>query len=258
MIALLLLLLALPAIAEPLSENQSRFGVITGDVGLLTQGADHWIEPHDGLPLEPGDHIRTGEDGVVELAMSENALWILQPGTEVVVEHTDLNAGRLDLAEGRLIGKVDSARTAGTVQHWEFNTPAAVVAIRGTEIGLWASKEEGTHLGVFEGKVDMQGAETAEGPQPVTEIQVGKEAVARRGRPVQAASKYSPTMSLLAGKRRDMQHRQQVIENTWSPFTPTLRTELRKKFVAAPAKHRPKPRVVPRKPRHPVNPPPSS
>lgn len=250
MIFLMLLMLALPVWAEPLDENQSRFGVITGDVGLLTQGADHWIEPHEGLPLEPGDHIRTGEDGTVELVMSDNALWIVQPKTDVVVEHTEINSGHLDLADGRIIGKVDSKRTAGTVQDWEFDTPAAVLAVRGTEFGITATKQEGTHLGVFEGKVDFQPAETAEGTQPVTEVPAGRETVSSRGHPIQTFTKFTPVMSSLASLRQVLRSRQKVIEDTWSPFTPTVRKELRRKFVSVPPKHHYVRKAAPRKPRH--------
>jgi hypothetical protein len=250
MIAILLLILALPVCAEPLAENQARCGVMTGDVGLLSQGAENWIEPHEGLPLEPGDHVRTGEDGTVELVMSDNALWILQPKSEVIVEHTETNAGHLDLADGRLIGRVDSGRTAGTVQEWEFDTPAAVVAIRGTEFGLSASRQEGTHLGVFEGKVDMQAAETAAGPQPVTEVQTGHESVAQRGRPIQTFTKFSAGMSSLAVRRQTVRSRQKVIQDTWSPFTPSVRKELRRKYVSVPPKHHYTRRSVPRTPRH--------
>ena len=84
MIALLILLLAAPLYADTLAENQARFGVITGDVGLLSQGAPEWIEPHEGLPIEPGDHIRTGEDGQAELIMSDKAVWVLEPQTDLV------------------------------------------------------------------------------------------------------------------------------------------------------------------------------
>ena len=74
MIFLFLLLIASPLCADTLAENQARFGVITGDVGLLSLGAVDWIEPHEGLPIEPGDRIRTGEDGTVEVIMGENIL----------------------------------------------------------------------------------------------------------------------------------------------------------------------------------------
>src|SRR5262249_19348733 len=102
MIFLLLFLLVLPVCAEELSENQARFGVITGDVGLLSQGASEWIEPHEGLPLEPGDHIRTGEDARVEILPGPNALWVLEPESEMGVEHMEANAGRFNLSSGTL------------------------------------------------------------------------------------------------------------------------------------------------------------
>jgi len=250
MILFVLLILALPLCAEPLSENQSRFGVITGDVGLLTQGADDWIEPHEGLPLEPGDHIRTGENGTVELVMSDNALWVLEPQTEVVMEHTETNAGLLDLFDGHLFGTVDSKRAAGSIQRWEFHTPAAVVAVRGTLFGITASKQEGTHLGVFAGNVDVQPAETAEGPQPVTEVPSGHETVARRGRPIQTFTKFSAMMSTLAARRTAVLRRQKVIQDTWSSFTPSVRKELRGRYVSPPPKHRSIRRSVPRPRRH--------
>ncbi len=247
MIALIILLLAAPVFAEPLTENQARFGVITGDVGLLTQGAMDWIEPHEGLPIEPGDHIRTGEDGRVEILLSENALWMLEPESELVTEHMDTDTGRFNLSSGTLMGKVDSERTAGTVQRWEFNTPAAVAAIRGTEFILECSKTEGTRLGVFEGTVDLEPAETAAGLQPPVEVPMGHEAVAKRGRPIQTLKTFSPRMRAWSTALPAFRRRQKQIQNTWSPFTPTVRQELRLKFVKALPKAKPRPRPVKRK-----------
>jgi hypothetical protein len=222
--------------ADPLAENQARFGVITGDVGFLSQGAPEWIEPHEGLPIEPGDRVRTGEDGHVEFLMSENALWILEPETEVETEHMEANAGRLNLLSGALLGKVDSARVAGVVQRWEFNTPVSVAAVRGTEFALQFSKAEGSRLGVFEGTVELQPAETAEGLQPPSRVAAGQEAYAARGKPIKMLAKFSPLMQTLAAKRALIGRRQTQIQNTWSPFTTTVRSEARKKFVAAPPK----------------------
>ena len=227
---------SLIAHADPLAENQARIGVITGDVGLLTQGAPEWIEPHEGLPIEPGDRIRTGEDGRIELIMGENVLWTLEPETEVETEHMELNAGRLNLTSGSLLGKVDSARAAGVAQRWDFNTPMAVAAVRGTEFALQFSKGEGSHLGVFEGTVELEPAETAEGLQPPVRVNAGQEAVAARGKPIRMLGKFSPSIQSLSAKRVILERRQNQIQNTWSPFTTTVRAETRKKFVAAPPK----------------------
>jgi hypothetical protein len=224
--------------SESLAETQARFGVITGDVGLLTQGAVEWIEPHEGLPLEVGDRIRTGEDGRVELIASENALWVLEPETEVVSEQMGTHAGRLNLSSGTLLGQVDSARTAGTPQRWEFNTPVAVVAVRGTEFAIEVAPRQSTRLGVFEGEVEMQAAETAEGlPAPVR-VGSGQEAFLRRGRGSIMLSKFGPRMEHLARWRGGLRQRQARIQRTWSPHTPIVRQELRRKFVAPAPKRR--------------------
>jgi hypothetical protein len=186
--------------ADPLAENQARFGVITGDVGLLTQGALEWIEPHEGLPLEVGDHIRTGEDGRVELIMSDNAVWVLEPESDVIAEHMETNVGRLNLSSGTLMGRLDSARAAGIPQSWEFNTPAFVIAVRGTEFALQASQAAGSRLAVFEGEVELAPAETAEGLQPPFRVTAGQEALLKRGKAVHTSSQFSPAMKIMAGK----------------------------------------------------------
>ncbi len=230
------LLLSNPLDAEPLAENQARLGVITGDVGFLSQGALEWIEPHEGLPLEPGDRIRTGEDGQVELVLSENVVWILESQTELVAEDMEINSGRFNLTTGGVLGKVDSKRSAGVPQKWEFNTPASVIAIRGTEFALDYTRAEGSHLGVFEGTVELEPAETAQGRQPPVPITAGHEAVIQHGRPIQTTTKFSPRMQARLNGRSYLAGRLRHIQNTWSPFTPTVRTELRRKFVSPPPK----------------------
>jgi len=228
--------------SDDLAETQARFGMITGDVGLLAQGAKDWIEPHEGLPIEIGDEIRTGEDGRVELVLSDNAVWLLESESHVVAERMDTNTGRLQLSSGTLVGKVDTARVAGTVQRWEFDTPAAVASVHGTEFGLVVSKKEGTHLGVFEGIVDLEPAETAEGLQPPIQVASGHEGVSKRGRPIQTLGKFGPAMQAIAAAVPAFRRRVRQIQNTWSPFTPATRLEARRKFVAIV----PKSKAIPR------------
>jgi hypothetical protein len=241
-----LLLLAYPLFADPLAETQARFGVITGDVGLLSQGAAEWIAPHEGLPIETGDQIRTGEDGRVEILLSENAAWRLEPETILATESMSTHAGRFSLSSGTLLGTVDSARVAGIVQRWEFNTPAALVSVHGTQFAITVSKPQGTSLGVFEGMVELAPAETAEGLQPPVQVSQGHVATLKRGQVVRTVNGLTPEMQRLKLPMSAFRRRQIQIENTWSPFTTTVRADLRKKFVAPPQKtQRAKPRPKP-------------
>ncbi len=230
--------------AEPLAESQSRFGQITGDVGLLSLGASEWVEPHEGLPIESGDHVRTGEDGTVEIIASEHALWVMQPETDLVAERMDNRGGRLNLSNGVLLGKVDSAH-APAGQNWEFNTPAAICGVRGTEFALDVSREEGTRLGVFEGEVDMQPAEGAVGNAVPVRIRAQQEGFLARGKPLVQLDRFSPRMSAHVARRADLRTRQLRVQRVWSPFTTAVRLESRKKFIAPAPK---RPAVRPRPP----------
>lgn len=222
--------------AEIPSENQARFGEVIGDVGLLTQGALEWIVPHEGLPIESGDQIRTGEEGKVELILSENAMWTLESETQVAMERTDANSGRLTLSSGTLLGRVDSAKAAGVSQRWEFNTPMAVIAVRGTEFAIEAIPSMATRLGVFEGEVDMQPAETAEGLPPPIRIAAGNEGLLWRGKTAlrQVLGERMRGIDRIGRPRLRERHRR--IQQTWSPYTPLVRGDLRKRFVAPPPK----------------------
>jgi len=214
-----------------LAENQSRFGVITGDVGLLSQGAREWIVPHEGLPIEVGDHIRTGEDGQVEIIVSQNALWMLRPGTDIVMEHTETNAGQLDISQGVLLGKVDSGRVAAA-QHWEFNTPTAVCAVRGTEFAIDVPQKQESHLGVFEGNVEMRPAEGASGEFPPVRVPTGQEGVLQRGKTIKLLKKFSPVLQQPYKDRILVEEALARNQRTWSPYTHDVRQELRRRFVA--------------------------
>ena len=234
---------------DTLADVQARFGIISGDVGLLAQGAKEWIAPHEGLPIEPGDEIRTGEDGRVELIMSDNALWLPSPKVTSKPNTSTPTPSTPQFIVGNLDGgEVDSERAASTVQRWEFNTPAAVIAIRGTEFAIEFSKKNGARLGVFEGTVGLAPAETAEGQQPPIDVDAGHEAIVKRGRPIQTTTKFSPSMKVIAAALPAFRRRLREVQHTWSPFTPDVRAEARKRFVAPPPKpihHRPPVRKSP-------------
>lgn len=219
--------------ADPLAEVQARFGAVTGDVQLLSQGARDWIDAHEGLPIESGDEIQTGDDGVAEIVLSENVLWVMQPDTHIVTEHMETGRGRLSLPVGVLLGKVDSKRIA-VPQRWEFNMPTAACAVRGTEFALDVSQPREAHIGVFEGAVEIQAAESATGEQPSVRLEAVQEAVAPQKGAIRKSVRLSARMQTYAQKRRDLESRLLRVQNTWSPYTEPVRIEIRRKYVPPP------------------------
>jgi hypothetical protein len=243
----ILLMLCVSAHAvEPgqLAENQSRFGVIEGDVGFLPLGAKEWQVPHEGLPFEPGDHIRTADNSRVELQITNNVLWVLDPESEAVVEDASDHEGRVDLVEGTILGIVDTSRISNT-QHWVLNTPAATVVVHGTQFALTFSVKDGSRLGVFQGEVEMQAAESAAGDSLPIRVAANEEGRVTRSHPAPAKYPFSPVMRALRERRQELKRRQARVQEDWSYWNPADRSALRKKYVAPPPKARPtRPRVL--------------
>lgn len=236
---------------DPLTENQARFGELKGTVEVLSQGASKWIEAHKELPLETGDQVRVGDDGEADISVSQHALWALQPNSHIIVGHTESNSGRITLTSGDLLGKVDAP--AEIPQAWEFETPTAVCAVRGTEFALHYAEAEGTHLGVVKGTMDMRPAETATQTFEPVSVRVNEEGVALRGKPLQRLPHFSPVMEKHLPQFVEVRRRAQRNRHEWSPHTVGFRQELRRKFVApvkpAPKVNRP-PRLLRRRPPH--------
>lgn len=222
-----------------LADNQSRFGVIQGDAGFLSQGAKAWQEPHIGLPFEPGDHLRTADDSRIELQMSDKMLMVLEPDSEAVVEFASDRAGRVDLVEGTLLGIVDPAADAVT-QDWEIDTPAATLMVhRASEFALQFSPTEGTHVGVFAGEVELQPAESAAGEGKAIRLTANQEARVTRKQPIPKVIALEAVMRAYRDRKAEMKRRQQRVELDWSVWNPQDRKALRAKYVAAPPKPKP-------------------
>lgn len=230
-------------INDTLAESQARFGQVAGQVMVLPQGAADWVEAQRDMPIEPGDHIRTGEESSAEIRLSGDVLWVLEAESDFVPERTTVQSGRFNLSHGSVLGKVDSDR-APRPQHWEFNTPSAVCAVRGTEFAIVATREAGTRLAVFEGEVEMREAETAQGEGKPFRIEARQEGFAQRGKAIQVLKAFSPMMIERTKRRNDLRARFKKNQDTWSPITPAVRKDFRGKFVS-PKNKLPKRRVLP-------------
>jgi hypothetical protein len=216
--------------ADSIAENQARFGKVTGTVQVLSQGVSHWVDAHVDLPIEVGDQIHVDEDSEAELSITKNALWILQPDTDVIIGHTTTQDGQLTLSQGMLLGKFEPASN-GLTGTWEFNTPLGVCAVRGTEFAIEYIDKGGTHLAVFKGAVDLQPAETASQTFPFVTVNTHQEGVLRSGGAVKISNTFSPTILSAQGHLRQLQKRFNEIAHVWSPLTEEYRKALRAKFV---------------------------
>jgi hypothetical protein len=227
----------MPAIADPLAVNQARFGNVHGTVKILPQGAADWLEARIDLPIEAGDQIQVDEESDVEMIISDSALWIVEGPAELIVGRTTPQEGHISLRNGTLFGKVESSNVQ--VGNWVFETPAGVCAVRGTEFVITHSTEDGTHLGVFKGVVEIKPAESATEEFPPILIHAREEGVIQRKMPLKKLASFSPTIKERATRLPKLQKRFREAGQVYSPFTEVYRKELRGKVVPPTPKQKP-------------------
>ncbi|MBN2719862.1 MAG: FecR domain-containing protein [Proteobacteria bacterium] len=149
--------------AEGLSELVSRDSAASRGAGILFREGDvrirresnpQWQEPGqaDRL-LRPGDSIRTGKGGSVELRlMADGSRVDVGPETSFKVEDEDT----VCLDFGKVLFDIRNW-LEGKKRRFEVRTPAAVCAVRGTRFGVFTDPGGKSTLFVLEGEVEFAG-----------------------------------------------------------------------------------------------------
>jgi hypothetical protein len=143
------------------------FSITEGDVFVLKAGTDSWIEAEVGMSLEAGDSIKTGDDGSAEITFFDGSTIELQAGTQIRIASLDISrdARSTIITLEQIIGTTISRVTKilDPASRYEVETPAGVVAVRGSAVRIhvtedgttWTTNLEGVIWGVGEG-VELQ------------------------------------------------------------------------------------------------------
>lgn len=125
-----------------------------GSVKIRRNGTVNWISAKVGMPLRERDGIRTFVESEAELETSEGT--IMKVGENSTLElskfQQDENTqnSKVKIMNGNVISNVK--KLVSTSSSFEFETPTATAAIRGTIIGIDVNKEA-TNVKVYEGRV---------------------------------------------------------------------------------------------------------
>lgn len=121
---------ALPAIAWAAS---GQFTFVTGQVALVKSNGSR-IVPARGTPVDPGDRIETGADGMAQLAMVDQARLSLRPSTQFVIEQYARDAAGEEGAVLSLVKGTLRAFTGLIVRRdrYVMKTRVASIGIRGS------------------------------------------------------------------------------------------------------------------------------
>jgi hypothetical protein len=134
-------LFALLALTVPALAANPAAGVVTsvsGKVTIYELGADKGAELKLASPLHAGDRIKTGANGKAVLVLSDGTRLNVNYNTDITLRDKD-SSGKsgargivsIKIALGELWAKVTKKDSK-----LEFDTPAAVAAVKGTEPGF--------------------------------------------------------------------------------------------------------------------------
>jgi hypothetical protein len=116
----------LDALQLPESAGQAQFISVQGNVLYRRGDGGDWKEARSRAPLQPGDYVRTSENGSAEIMFHDGTLYTVRPNTQFIV-----SAGRQGGGEEQAIqmeyGWVDMNTAQSTSQ---VKTPNAVARVQ--------------------------------------------------------------------------------------------------------------------------------
>lgn len=210
------------------AEWQATIAEMSGTVYFKpADGLTDWAAPDANLPLETGDLVRTGADGMLRLSYDGEGVIELGPSSSLKIGKLDYADASLSLDDGSLLGKLKNIFSRK--RRFAVHTSAAVCAVRGTEFAVeYSSATDETVAGVFdEGEIAVGrpgDEETAFVP-----LKAGQEAQLRRGAEIKARN-----MQKLAQRKAAlsaMLARQERLRANWKLINTAKRSQLRAQFA---------------------------
>jgi hypothetical protein len=148
-----------------------------GDVFVHLAGRpdDQVVAASSGAPLAEGDSIVVGDKGEAELSLDGESLIALSSGTDLALTSLSRVETELGLSVGVISAKIEKLADG---ENLRVRTPAAVAAVRGTELLVAQDAADGpTRVGVVdEGRVEVDsgGQAVLLGPHQETSATSGR------------------------------------------------------------------------------------
>lgn len=146
--------------AEEKSKPAGTVTSVSGNVTLMTKAADSGKGLKLGQPVFAGDRIKSGANGRAQIVLSDGTQLKINYLTDITLRDTDSKGkasargiGSIKIALGNLWAKVTKKDS-----RLEFETPAAVAAVKGTEPLFQVDESGNLCLKLKEGKVELSGA----------------------------------------------------------------------------------------------------
>ena len=129
---------AAPAFAQQPSPA-GRIKVVSGDA-VIVRGAST-VPAQNGVAVYQSDSLRTGKDGRVGITLSDDTQVSIGPGSEIKLDSFVYDPGQGQLALVLKFIRGTAAYVSGQIAKLapdavRLETPAAIVGVRGTTLGI--------------------------------------------------------------------------------------------------------------------------
>jgi hypothetical protein len=132
-----------------------------GDVSILKEETDEWLDVEINMPIQKEDNIITGEASYAEIFVDDGSTIKVEESSEINLreltfdEDTEEVEIEIFLKAGILLSNIVEAIQRGPSVKVYTNT--AVAGVRGTEFAVEVTEEDITNIGVFSGEVEAFG-----------------------------------------------------------------------------------------------------
>lgn len=269
LLLLFLVLFGLPQpspCAKPLAPFSATLIDFEGEVLIQKGGESLWLPVEKDMPLEQGDHIKTGSQGFAEILVDDGSQIRLEENSEITLSELSADTQTKSITAsvylwfGRMLSNI--SRFAHSRSRFEVQTPTVVAGVRGTDFAVEVMDTKQTDIGVFDGEVAVAGLDRQKRPMRESEVVLGKgyQSSVFRNRapaaPVQLRERmlsFTPQFEFLRNKgmdrRRDlpktMEKRNVVHQETlkkWRAIKTERSNQIKKPETAPPGNRRIEPR----------------
>jgi uncharacterized repeat protein (TIGR01451 family) len=147
-----------PPIVVPVAQASpiTVLSIVGGEVLVLSAGEASWHAVAVGTTLQPGDTIKTGSGSGAEITFFEGTTIELKESTQILVAEigvSDAGSTTIGLKQqlGRTISRVQKLTDTGS--RYEIETPAAIAAVRGSQMLVTVTASGRSEVGNLDGDI---------------------------------------------------------------------------------------------------------
>jgi hypothetical protein len=164
--------------AQPSTPFSATLIDFEGEVLIQKGGENLWLPVEKDIPLEQGDHIKTGAKAFAEILVDDGSQIRLEENSEITLSELSADfqtksiTASVYLWFGRMLSNI--TRFAHARSKFEVQTPTVVAGVRGTDFAIEVMDTRESDVGVFDGEVFVAGLDRQKRPMKESEIVMGK------------------------------------------------------------------------------------